>query len=835
MGSRLPLLRNAKCLAGPRWLALSFLALAIVAATNEAGGEPPRSRAGTVQPQASPGGVPELKLRWSVEAKGVPDFAMAFFDLDGQSVLVVGRNKVEGVMLSARTGSLRKTLKNDDVRFFSYAPIPLDGGKLALRANGRQIVLWEPGNGKSTRLPVNLPGNSMMVDMSTNGRYVAIGHRPANPQGKSNPSLLQINDLKTGKAVLSFEWTPGKVYFSADSLRALVVDATDRFRWFKLPSGRLDGEWKFDREASGFNGQVLSMSVDGSVLLYSGMPPTKENSLHLLDGTNGNVIHEFPARTYNSRIGFLSRDGSAVVLFRTNGFGTGNTVEVLNRRGTLLARLPVPQPGVELSASWDARAAVLYDRDGRKVWVYDLPSVGSLAGARTRSGHSIAKFRAAIPGDVAQLKAEGTVHQILKAEYARKQPAERKALIHKLITLAGETTDDRAARYVMLRDARDFAVELHDPSLALQAIETLVGAFEIDPSAAKLSAFEKIVAATSTQSALKAIFEDALPSSETAESHDEYEEAMRFAQLAGTAARKGRLGQSATDDADYRLSQAKKERESYLTIRPAIEKLRAAPDDAEANTTVGKYRCFLQGRWDEGLKNLTKGTSAALRDLADIDLKAPRTGTAEVKVADAWWEYAQTAPADERWGAQARTRYWYGRAMPGLAGLDKAKAEVRLEFSAGGVEYRPGLLCELSAKPITVLKGKKARIDPVIDFSGGEFAEGTKAADLTIKWSGVIVPPVAGRYEIAATTLDPVRIRIDGKTVVDGVTGKGGKKDAKVTLGERPVPIVVEYFAPNTDRHKLTLTWVQPGTTSAETIPAENLFHSKKSEAVLGK
>ena len=206
-----------------------------------------------------------------------------------------------------------------------------------------------------------------------------------------------------------------------------------------------------------------------------------------------------------------------------------------------------------------------------------------------------------------------------------------------------------------------------------------------------------------------------------------------------------------------------------------------------------------------------------------------------MKIADTWWEYAQTASPEELWSVQTRTRYWYGRCIPGLTGLNKARAESRLVFTHAGVEYRPGLVCEFSAKQPAVLKGKKARIDPIIDFSGGEFSDGTKQTDLTVKWTGSLVPPLAGRYELSATTGDPVRVRVDGKIVIDTVSAKSSKKEGQVVLGERPSSIVVEFFAPNTDRHKLKLFWTPPGATDEEPIPAESLYHDKKAAATLGK
>jgi hypothetical protein len=325
------------------------------------------------------------------------------------------------------------------------------------------------------------------------------------------------------------------------------------------------------------------------------------------------------------------------------------------------------------------------------------------------------------------------------------------------------------------------------------------------------------------------------PAVESLASADEYDEAVQFAALAATAARKGKLGPAIIEEADGRFAQAKKDRDSFAAIRPYVDVLRDNPQDTNAHSMVGKYRCFVQGRWDHGLTLLARGSRVELRTVAALDLKTPRTGTPETAIADAWWEYAQTAPDDEKWGVQVRARYWYARCLPGLTGLDKVRAESRLAFSHGGIEYRPGLVCELSARQPAVLKGKRARIDPTIDFSGGEFADSARQTDLTVKWIGVIAPPRPGRYALSATTNDPVRVRVDGRIAIDTMSSKSGKREAAVVLGERPAALVVEFVSPNTDRHKLSLNWTAVGGTSEEIIPAEYLFHDKRGESVLGK
>lgn len=493
------------------------------------------------------------------------------------------------------------------------------------------------------------------------------------------------------------------------------------------------------------------------------------------------------------------------------------------------APAPVPPPP---AAPVPPEASLAVAPEPRPVGVV-RPAVAPRPRAVVAEVRPATPARPPAPAGDALAKAEANVRMVLKDDYARKKPGEKKGLAQKLIGLADGTTDDAAARYVMLRDARDIAAEVGDPVLAAQAIDGLAKWYEIDPAAAKLAAFDKVLGSSSNNAALRTVNELAAAGADAAFDADNYTDAVKLAQTAATAARKGGLGPAAIEDADFRLSHLKKTRDAFDAAQPSLEKLKAAPDDADANLVAGKFRCYIQGRWADGVKLLAKGSSAALKAAAELELAAPASGPADVKVAEAWWDIAQAGPDGEKRPAEARARYWYVRAVPGLMGLARAKAEGRLGFTHNTAEYKPGLLAEFTSKLPAILKRKTARLDPVIDFSAGEFTD-AKTADVSVKWTGVILPPRPGRYRLVAGTTDPVRVRADGKVVIDTIANKNGKREGSVLLPDRPANLVVEFTGLNTAAHTLKLSWVPPGG-AEEVIPAEALFHDRKTEAALGK
>ena len=71
--------------------------------------------------------------------------------------------------------------------------------------------------------------------------------------------------------------------------------------------------------------------------------------------------------------------------------------------------------------------------------------------------------------------------------------------------------------------------------------------------------------------------------------------------------------------------------------------------------------------------------------------------------------------------------------------------------------------------------------------------------------------------------------------MIDTVTLRTSRREAPVMLAERPYGVTIDYVAPNVEKHKIKLAWTTPGSTAEELIPAEFLFHDKRSESVLGK
>src|SRR5439155_21454636 len=112
--------------------------------------------------------------------------------------------------------------------------------------------------------------------------------------------------------------------------------------------------------------------------------------------------------------------------------------------------------------------------------------------------------RSPVPPAADVARAEATVKELFKADYAKTKTADRVALAAKFLRDATDAKEEPAARFVLLREARDLAAKAGDPTLALQAADELVTQFKVPPGETRVKVISPPIAAASTPAATKA-------------------------------------------------------------------------------------------------------------------------------------------------------------------------------------------------------------------------------------------------------------------------------------------------------------------------------------------
>lgn len=296
----------------------------------------------------------------------------------------------------------------------------------------------------------------------------------------------------------------------------------------------------------------------------------------------------------------------------------------------------------------------------------------------TIASSSPAQDKSPIPSDEAQAKALELIKEVYGQKWdAAKTSAQKQALATKLLQKAGESTDD-TNRYVLLEVARDVAAQAGNAELAFKAIEAMSSRYDVDAYTLKGAALSQATkSASSTQSvAIVKLSSDLI---DQAVAKDDFVAAKYLGGLALDAARKGRDGQL-VKQAVARNKEVNEIAEAYSDIQDAVERLKIAPVDPEANLPVGKYYCFIKGNWDHGLPMLALGSDERLKELAVKELRGVSSAEEQVALGDGWWNLAQECDDPGREAVLRRAALWYTAARYRLpSGLMRDKVAARLQ------------------------------------------------------------------------------------------------------------------------------------------------------------
>lgn len=288
-------------------------------------------------------------------------------------------------------------------------------------------------------------------------------------------------------------------------------------------------------------------------------------------------------------------------------------------------------------------------------------------------------IRAPIPDAAKAREAEKSVRDLLKDQYAKKTASDRQALARTLLDMAGKSTEDPVALWVLYREAQEAATLACDVSLALQAIDSAAAAFDIDTLPLKNSTLLALGKNAKAPEELSALARALLLFSDDCVAADQYELADKAIALAGQLSRKANDAALAARTGT-RAKEIAEAKSRYQAMKSVLETLAKTPEDPSANNDMGQFLCFVKGNWDLGLRFLVRGSDAALKTLAQKELALPAQAAGLAALGDGWWDLAEKDKSPLRKGQiQAHARQVYSLALADAPPLLKMKIEKRLE------------------------------------------------------------------------------------------------------------------------------------------------------------
>ena len=437
--------------------------------------------------------------------------------------------------------------------------------------------------------------------------------------------------------------------------------------------------------------------------------------------------------------------------------------------------------------------------------VANRPFAGNPAATAPADAKPPGEAKAAAPDADALASATKVVKEIYGTEWAAaKSPAQKQTLARKLLQKGRETVDDKPGQFVLFRLARDMAVQIPDAAIAFEAIAGLDQAFVVEILEMKADALTKIAPLATTQADHKALALKAFDVVNEAVQKGNYAIAKQIMELAFASARKSNDAALAKLSVD-RKANLEELSKAFEEAKAALDVLEKTPLDPAANLTVGKYCCFVEGKWEKGLPMLVLGGDAALQSVAEIELRGAATPSEQAKLGDGWWDLAEAQTGNSKKPVQARAAYWYRQALPKLSGLGKDKVEKRLASLTASPQWAD-LLADLDVQKNTV-SGKWAKSkDGIVGGGSSGYAFSTL----------VLSGPIKGDYDLeieftrlSGTECFGVFLPVASSNVILVIAGRNNKVHA---LGDvdgkiidnpgNPTKIVAPLLA-NDKKHKL--------------------------------
>ena len=291
----------------------------------------------------------------------------------------------------------------------------------------------------------------------------------------------------------------------------------------------------------------------------------------------------------------------------------------------------------------------------------------------------IADTRPTLPAPEVITQKEAEVRDIFRDEFRKAGSSDQRLQVAKqMLAVADKTNDDPGGRYALQRIARDIYMGEHKYQMAFETVGTIVESFkDADEYALKLDAMKAVKSFTTTQASVYS--SQALTMAEDALENGRPRIAASLCATLRTAL--GRRIPSRTGkvlvDLESDLKIAMDLREQY---ERAAMQLESNPDDAAALAVVGRYLCFGDNNWDEGLPYLAKSNDELLKKAATLELQYDSASNNDMEVAEAWYQAAkQSAGTLQKRRLFDHANRWYLSARTSAKGLAIIKIDRRLE------------------------------------------------------------------------------------------------------------------------------------------------------------
>jgi len=305
-------------------------------------------------------------------------------------------------------------------------------------------------------------------------------------------------------------------------------------------------------------------------------------------------------------------------------------------------------------------------------------------------------------------------------------------LSYALVEKAKSVARDSTRKNEMILLAKDLMIETDNVTGAIEAVRQMESISPSRSVALQFDTLKRMAIATSSAETKAAVSRAALQLIPIAISAEQFETAKQSLGLAREMAiRKDDKFVAATGSLESRISALLQLQTEYAQANAVLA---TQPTDPNANTTVGRYVCYVKGEWGLGLHHMAAGSDAKSQNAAKGELSNPANPSELMAVADAWYSVAQEEKRELAVAIWKHAQKWYQKATPTATGLSQTKVERRLaDITKQLKDAEP----ELDAESESVLLAT-LRLNPLIKnrelFASGGNDESEKAVAAALHW-----------------------------------------------------------------------------------------------------
>ncbi len=291
-----------------------------------------------------------------------------------------------------------------------------------------------------------------------------------------------------------------------------------------------------------------------------------------------------------------------------------------------------------------------------------------------------------VPSGPAFDEAVKTIRELFADAYSSAvNTPKRKALPEELLRRARQERSDAVARYALLNEAYEQAIEVGDAARFEAAVGAIARDYRVSWPSLALSGITRAVKRTRDAAVAREYIRLSIQMAQKAADENHMDESVALATAARDMARElalrtkdtkdGKRDSETVREAVAVMKDAEQRRDQYAEFHKAELQLAEQPDNVEALRIVGRYYCLVRNDWRRGLQSLAQA-DATIGKLVEAE---GQSAGEPLSLADQWFEAASNAEPAVRPICQARALHWYTRAIDGLSGLQRVRVEARIK------------------------------------------------------------------------------------------------------------------------------------------------------------